>query len=567
MTTTKTAVLYARISISSDESVSVARQLESGRLYATARGWEIVGEYVDDGVSASRNKPEQREAWSALAGSETAFDFVVIWKVDRLARRVIDFLHADETLQLRGAALVAVEDPIDMSSAQGRAFAQMLAVFAEMEAAAISSRIVAARVHLIANGRVPSGRPPYGWRSVPNPDGPGYVLAKDPERIEWIRKMAQRALRGDTVDSIVRWLDASGAPFPRSSHRRSSDWRYSTVHNLLSNPLLAGMIPFGGSPRQREVFRDASGRPLVRKDLAVISVAKYETILRLLRERWEVRAAFNAQVATTSELFSGLTWCGSCDPSRPMRRGWNNRAAVMRCPGCDQIIQTRALTDHVERRLVRERGTMPIWRQETTGPPVPAGMSVEDIWRRCTDDEQRHEVLAGQLDRLLIYRGGQTGHLIDPGRIELRWRSSYDRPQVPAGVADNPPAELPSEAADRWIPYARAALLGGCTYQAIRNAARAGEIETRGRHGGRPVVSKASVIAFAERRVAVGPDPWISMRLATTWTGCTEHTLTQAIRAGVIEQRKVADRLPSLSRQSVLDFASAQPDTVGVSRF
>src|SRR3954447_20849453 len=85
------AVLYARISVSTEESVSVARQIASGRRYAAARGWRVVGEFIDDGVSATHNKPEHRPGWRSLMASPVPFEAVVVWKVDRLARRVIDF--------------------------------------------------------------------------------------------------------------------------------------------------------------------------------------------------------------------------------------------------------------------------------------------------------------------------------------------------------------------------------------------------------------------------------------------------------------------------------------------
>ena len=144
----KKAVIYARISHTTEESVSVARQLHAGRKYAQAREWKVVGEFVDKGVSATHNKPEIRPAWRALMDSPYPFDAVVIWKVDRLARRVIDFLHTDEALQARGAAIVCVEQIIDMTTGEGRAFAQMLAVFGELEPAVISARVKAARTYL-----------------------------------------------------------------------------------------------------------------------------------------------------------------------------------------------------------------------------------------------------------------------------------------------------------------------------------------------------------------------------------------------------------------------------------
>lgn len=113
--THRAAVLYARISVSTEESVSVQRQIASARKYASARGWRVVGEFIDDGVSATHNKPEHRPGWRSLLGSPVPFDAVVVWKVDRLARRVIDFLHADETWQARGASIVCVEQSIDMN--------------------------------------------------------------------------------------------------------------------------------------------------------------------------------------------------------------------------------------------------------------------------------------------------------------------------------------------------------------------------------------------------------------------------------------------------------------------
>ena len=281
------AVLYARISVAYEESVSVARQVESGRKYAEARGWEVVGEFVDDGVSATRRCPEARAGWRSLLTSTTWFDAVIIWKVDRLARRVTDFLQADETLQACGAALVCVEQGIDMMTGEGRAFAQMLAVFGELEAATISSRAKAARDHLIHVGRAVGGSPPYGYRNVPNPNGAGLVKAQDPERIDWVRGMVSRLLHGDTVNSIVRWLDAEHAPMPRPlpDVRISGHWHYCTVRSILMNPLLAGMTIYNPGGRAKgeasQVLRDLTGAPVIRKELAIITPGKRAKILEL----------------------------------------------------------------------------------------------------------------------------------------------------------------------------------------------------------------------------------------------------------------------------------------------
>src|ERR1035437_5050677 len=122
-------VLYARISGTTEESVSIPQQSEAGQHYAAAMGWHVVGTFIDDGVSASKIKPEDRAGWGALLASPKQYDAVIILKIDRLARRVIDFLAANEAMKARKAGIVAIEDKIDMTSAQGEAFATITAVF------------------------------------------------------------------------------------------------------------------------------------------------------------------------------------------------------------------------------------------------------------------------------------------------------------------------------------------------------------------------------------------------------------------------------------------------------
>ena len=208
----KRVALYARLSIATDESVSIERQLVAGRKLADAMGYKVVLEAVDDGVSASTNKPEHRLGWRSILTSAESFDLVIIWKIDRLARSVLDFLNANEALEKRGAAIKAVEDPIDMSSDMGKMIAVILAVFAEMEAKAIGARVKAAHLQLKKDGRIPSGRTPYGYKSIPNPDGPGRVIAIDEERIPFVIEAVRRASNGDTLYSIAQYMESAGAP-------------------------------------------------------------------------------------------------------------------------------------------------------------------------------------------------------------------------------------------------------------------------------------------------------------------------------------------------------------------
>lgn len=417
-TQARRCVLYARLSVTKEESVSIARQLQSCRRYAEARGWEVIGEFVDDGVSATANRPENRKGWSSLLTAGD-FDAVIIWKVDRLARRVLDFLHADEALQRRGAGLVAVDDPIDMTSPQGRAFAVMLAVFGEMEAEAIRARVRAARAQLLKDGRWAGGGTPYGYMSAANPDGPGWVLAKDPDRQPWLVKAVDMALGGATVNSITTWLTSEGAPLPAGSEvRRKSGslaWNRQTVDGLLRNPILAGMTPHNpGRPKSAKradpfaVFRDADGEPVVNGTLAVITPDEFTALQNLLDSRSTPQARKRSERQPTSPFLSRVVRCDDCDVF--MCRGTNQKRPVLYCPACRQTMGRSALDPYLVGRLLAERGAEPL-----------AGTTVQDRWAFVgTNELARREVFLTQLASLRVRRG-VVGRYFDEDRVLLRW--------------------------------------------------------------------------------------------------------------------------------------------------
>lgn len=432
---TRRAALYARLSISSEESVSIERQLEAGRTYAAARGWTVVGEFYDDGVSASKNKPEERKGWRALMAADEKYDAVVVWKVDRLARRVLDFLHADEALQERKAGIVAVDDPIDMTTAQGRAFATMLAVFAELEAANISARVAAARSHLLRSGRVVGGTVPYGWRSVPNPDGPGFVLRRDPDRIEWVRGMVERCQRGESIYKIKRWLDTEGAPLPSTSqaNRVVEDWRYTTVERLLRHPILAGMTPFnpGNAKAQRGdgVLRDERGLAVVdQKEVAIMAPEDWRAMVAALDSRNSAQSKPRAMKTETSALLSGLVYCGRSDKhkgSTPrMYRGTTQGRHGYYCKECHQVISN--FEDVLVEEFLHQKGDWMRWSQITEvyeggGDELPdvehAISQLDDEIRTASSREDRERLRAKQ-EGLYDLRDDLREQ---PGQVVERW--------------------------------------------------------------------------------------------------------------------------------------------------
>jgi site-specific DNA recombinase len=448
---TRRAVIYARISVAQEASVSIDRQLEAAQQYAAARGWQVVGTFTDDGVSATHNKPEDRAGWCALLESPAKYDAVIIWKVDRLARRVLDFLHADEALQARKAGIVAVEDPVDMTTAQGRAFAQVLAVFGELEAATIRARVAAARTHLLNAGRVVGGKVPYGWRSVRNPDGPGLVLAHDPDRIDYVRGMAERVLRGNSIYSVVQWLDEIGAPTPTGR----DGWAYNSVERILRHPILAGMTPFnpGNAEKERgtEVLRGTDGLPVVDESVAILSVAGWRALVAGLENRKSAQSRPRALRSKTSALLSGLLWCGEHggDGVRMHRCTVNGRPGYT-CPECSQSISN--FEPLVVAEFLRQKGERVRWTRVEEVHEGGAALlpeiehrldELDRLIRQATDREQRRE-LQEQQNTLFDLRDAKREEAPkvsyrseDAGWFEDAWASAGEDVEQQRAVLDD----------------------------------------------------------------------------------------------------------------------------------
>src|SRR5690606_22349048 len=90
-TTPLVTAIYARLSSASEESVSIARQVAECQAEADRRGWKVAVVATDDGVSATKNRPDERPGWRQVAARFDDLDAVLFWKSDRLTRRVSHF--------------------------------------------------------------------------------------------------------------------------------------------------------------------------------------------------------------------------------------------------------------------------------------------------------------------------------------------------------------------------------------------------------------------------------------------------------------------------------------------
>lgn len=154
-----TCCLYARTStVGKDQDPET--QLGELRAIAKRAGWRIVAEYIDHGVSGSRER-QRRPAFDQMlkAATQRQFSMVAAWSVDRLGRSLQDLLAFLGELHALDVGLYLHRQKVDTSTPHGRAMFQMIGVFAEFEREMVRERVKAGMAKARADGKH-LGRPP-----------------------------------------------------------------------------------------------------------------------------------------------------------------------------------------------------------------------------------------------------------------------------------------------------------------------------------------------------------------------------------------------------------------------
>src|ERR1700756_168887 len=150
------AVLYSRVSTlhhGQDPEVQ-SREI---REYCQRRGWPLVGEYVDAGISGAKERRPQLDRLISDA-HKRKFEVVVVWKFDRFARSVSHLLRALENFRALGIEFVSLSEQIDTSTPTGKMVFTVLGAVAELERNLIVERVRAGLRHARAKGKQ-LGRP------------------------------------------------------------------------------------------------------------------------------------------------------------------------------------------------------------------------------------------------------------------------------------------------------------------------------------------------------------------------------------------------------------------------
>ena len=280
------AAIYARISQDrGGEALGVARQVEDCRRLIAERGWTASREYVDNDISAYRDKyrPGYESMLADLAAGQ--LDAIVVYHQDRLTRKPAEFeVFLEACTAAKMTKFTTVAGMTDLNSGDGVLVARITSAVAANESDAKRRRIQRKNDERAEKG-LPhnSGARAYGY------DRDGITLR--PEEAAIVRDLAERFIAGESLQSITLGLQNAGI-LTATGH---TQWRTQTVRQLLLSPRIAGLRQHRGQVVGPGIW---SG---------IITEAQHQQLVTILTDPARKTARTPRRYA-----LSGLLRCGLC---------------------------------------------------------------------------------------------------------------------------------------------------------------------------------------------------------------------------------------------------------------
>jgi len=344
------ALIVVRLSRVTDATTSPKRQLQACRELCAKRGWEVVGVAEDLDVSAASTSPFDRpQLGDWLTNRFGEFDVLVVYRMDRLVRRLLDLADVIRWGQDHSVSLVsATESFLDLTAPFGDIVALLVAKVAEMELAAISERNASAARYNIRAGKYRGGIPPWGY--LPEQTEGGWRLVQDPDQVAVIREVVERVLAGEPLRSVAHDLTDRKILTPKDRFAQARGrkvkgyaWHSGPLKRSLTSPTLLGQVVAREqlTDNQGRVKRDTKGRKVFGPEMVVrhddgSPVVRAEPILtpevfdRLCVELAE-RENRKEPTKRSTGLLLRVIYCGVCGRPAYRLKGGPGRRPRYRC--------------------------------------------------------------------------------------------------------------------------------------------------------------------------------------------------------------------------------------------
>ncbi len=386
---------------------SLDAQRDAGEAYIKSQqheGWVCLPSRYDDGgyTGANMDRPAMRRLIADIEAGKV--NCVVVYKVDRLSRSLLDFSRLMETFERYKVSFVSVTQAFNTASSMGRLILNVLLSFAQFEREMISERtrdkIAAAR----RKGKWSGGMPILGYTVVDT------KLVVDEDEARRVREIFDLYVEHESMLTVVKKLNTRGCRTKRWTTRKGTarggrPFDKNSLYQMLTNVVYVGKV------RYKDEVHPGEHRPIV--DAAVF--AKVQTLLQQ-NGRSGGRSTRNKH----GSLLRGLLRCTACDCG--MNHTYTAKGSR----------QYRYYTCH----YAQKRG----W-QDCPAPSIPAGeierFVVDQIKGIGRDPLVIRETLAqarrqaeDQMERLRAERGGFVPRL-RRAHTELAWLVAESQPGDP----------------------------------------------------------------------------------------------------------------------------------------
>jgi site-specific DNA recombinase len=343
-----------------------------------ARGWELASGHYDDGgfSGGTMERPALKRLLKDVDAG--AVDTIVVYKIDRLSRSLLDFFRMVELFEERGVSFVSVTEQFNTTDSSGRLMLGILMSFAQYEreiaGERIRDKVAAAKRH----GKWCGGPPTLGY----DVDRPNKRLVVNEEEARIVRRIFRRFNQTGSSLQVVRELNADGLTTKawvtkKGKRREGHAWDVPAVGRLIRNRLYTGELEHNGNvyPGEHE---------------AIIGKELWERTGELLSENHRTRR-MTGRLTTDSPL-RGLIRCGHCgcamSPTYTKRHGrqfhyylckTSHRRGAGACP------VSRVASGEIEKVVVEQLGA--VFR-------TPALVAKTFMAARTQEDEERERLNA-----------------------------------------------------------------------------------------------------------------------------------------------------------------------------
>ncbi|MFO7897892.1 MAG: recombinase family protein [Planctomycetota bacterium] len=281
---------------------SLDAQREAAESYIAsqkAKGWVCLPDHYDDGgfTGGNMNRPALQRLMSDIQGGKV--DCVVVYKVDRLSRSLLDFARLIGTFDEHRVSLVSVTQQLNTTSSMGRLTLNILLSFAQFEREMISERTRDKMHAARKKGKWIGGWPMLGYDVHPRG---GRLVVNEAEAAK-VRSIFETYLDRQSLTETAKELDRRGWTnkewVTRKGHKAGGGvFTKTSVSKLLTNMVYIGKVSFRG-----EIYEG--------EHEAIVSKELWDRVQAILRRNMNsggqhVRNKHGA-------LLKGLLYCGSCD--------------------------------------------------------------------------------------------------------------------------------------------------------------------------------------------------------------------------------------------------------------